>query len=108
MKNQSKTKQALIQELALLRQRIENFEKEELRHRKTEKALQESEEKYRELVENANSIIIKMDHKGKITFFNDYAQKFFGYRLDEILGKDVKILLPPIESTRTESGNDDG
>jgi PAS domain S-box-containing protein len=98
MKNQSKTKQALIQELALLRQRIENFEKEELRHQKNEKALQESKEKYRELVENTNNIIIKMDRKGKINFFNDYAQKFFGYQLDEILGKEVKILLPPIES----------
>lgn len=60
--------------------------------------LQESEEKYRELVENANSIIIKMDNTGKITFFNDYAQKFFGYSSEEVIGKNVNIIVPPIES----------
>ena len=71
----------------------------DITERKTvEETLRVSEEKYRELVENANSIIINMDYNGKITFFNDYAQKFFGYSLEEILGKDVKILLPPIES----------
>jgi len=65
--------------------------------KRAEEALQESEEKYRELVENANSIIIKMDRDGIITFFNDYAQKFFGYFPEEIIGKDVRILVPPIE-----------
>ncbi|HWQ18437.1 MAG TPA: PAS domain S-box protein, partial [Methanotrichaceae archaeon] len=64
----------------------------------TQSKLQESEEKYRELVENANSIIIKMDSTGKISFFNEYAQKFFGYSSEEILGQDVKVLVPPIES----------
>ena len=66
--------------------------------KRAEEALKMSEEKYRELVENANSIIIKMDRNGKLIFLNDYAQKFFGYSSGEILGKDVKILLPPIES----------
>lgn len=65
---------------------------------RADEALRESEEKYKELVENANSIIIKMDNNGKISFFNDYAQKFFGYSLDEILGQNVIILLPPTES----------
>ena len=31
------------------------------------------EEKYRELVQNANSIILRMDVKGNITFFNEFA-----------------------------------
>ena len=39
-----------------------------------------------------------MNRDGKMTFFNDYAQKFFGYSLDEILGKKVNLLLPQIES----------
>lgn len=53
---------------------------------------------YKELVEVANSIIMKMERRGKITFINDYGQKFFGYTADEILGKDVRILLPRTES----------
>lgn len=63
-----------------------------------EEALRESERKYRELVENANSIILKMDNKGIITFMNEYALKFFGYSGDEILGRDIKILVSPVES----------
>ena len=35
--------------------------------------IQESEKKYRELVENANSIIMRRDIKGNITFFNEFA-----------------------------------
>ena len=63
--------------------------------------LQESETKYRELVENANSIILRMDTDGNITFFNEFAQRFFGYTEKEILGKNVKgTILPDSESTK--------
>ncbi len=51
--------------------------------------LQESEKKYRDLVENANSIILRRDLAGKITFFNEYAQNLFGYKESEILGKSI-------------------
>jgi len=65
--------------------------------------LQESEEKYRDLVENANSIILRRDIKGNITFFNEFAQKFFGYREDEILGRNVLgTILPDAETTRRD------
>jgi len=52
-------------------------------------ALRSSETKYRELVQNANSIILKVDPQGRITFFNEFAQKFFGYSESEILGQSV-------------------
>jgi PAS domain S-box-containing protein len=51
--------------------------------------LQKSEKKYRDLVENANSIIMRMDTVGNITFFNEFAQRFFGYDEDEILGQNA-------------------
>ncbi|MFA5335571.1 MAG: PAS domain-containing sensor histidine kinase [Candidatus Omnitrophota bacterium] len=44
---------------------------------------------YSELVENANSIILRMDMKGNVTYFNRHAREFFGYKLEEILGKNV-------------------
>jgi len=65
-----------------------------------EEKLVESEKEYRELVQNANSIIIKMDREGNISFFNDYAQKFFGYASEEILGKNVRIIVPSTENPR--------
>ena len=56
---------------------------------KAEAALRESEKNYRELVQSANSIIMRMDTEGEITFFNTYARNFFGYREEEIIGKNV-------------------
>ncbi|MEI8348913.1 MAG: PAS domain-containing sensor histidine kinase [Candidatus Omnitrophota bacterium] len=48
-----------------------------------------TEEKYRELVENANSIILRMDTAGKVIFLNEFGQNFFGYKEKDILGKSV-------------------
>jgi PAS domain S-box-containing protein len=68
--------------------------------RKAEEALRDSEKKYRELVENANSIILKMDLAGNVTFFNEFAERFFGFSRDEILGKSViGTIVPPTESS---------
>jgi PAS domain S-box-containing protein len=63
--------------------------------REAESKLAESEQKYRELVELANSIILRWDAEGRITFLNDYGQKFFGYTLDEIIGRQVIDTLVP-------------
>ncbi len=52
-----------------------------------EKSLRQSEIKYRELVENAHSIIVRLDQEGNITFFNEFAEKFFEYSQEEIVGK---------------------
>lgn len=61
-----------------------------------EDALKESEEKYRQLVEDANSIIMRMDSRGRVTFFNRFAQNFFGYVQNEILGKSVVGTIVPV------------
>ncbi|MEG3908960.1 adenylate/guanylate cyclase domain-containing protein [Microcoleus sp. w2-18bC1] len=68
-----------------------------------EDSLRQSEIKYRELVENANSIILKIDRRGNITFFNEFAQKFFGYDEKEIIGKNAVGTIIPQRDTR---GND--
>lgn len=60
-----------------------------------EDRLAESEQKYRELVELANSIILRWDAQGRITFLNEFGQKFFGYRSDEIIGRHVMETLVP-------------
>jgi PAS domain S-box-containing protein len=65
--------------------------------------LQESEHKYRELVENAASIILRRDVSGKIVFLNEFAERFFGYTKDELLGTDM---LGSIVPERDESGTD--
>ncbi len=62
---------------------------------RTNLALARSEAKYRELVENANSIILRLDPRGRITFFNEFAQKFFGYSEKEILGREMVGAIMP-------------
>jgi PAS domain S-box-containing protein len=57
--------------------------------RLAEDALRASEEKYRELVEQAKSIVLRWDTNGVITFVNEFAQRFFGYTEAELLGKNV-------------------
>jgi PAS domain S-box-containing protein len=45
-----------------------------------------NEKKYRELVETANSIILRVNNQGLITFANKFAQRFFRYPEKEMLG----------------------
>ncbi|MFX0069650.1 MAG: PAS domain S-box protein, partial [Candidatus Hermodarchaeota archaeon] len=65
--------------------------------------LKKSEEKYRELVENANSIILKMDKKGRILFINEFGESFFGFSNEELFGKHVVGTIVPKTET---SGRD--
>jgi len=73
---------------------------QELEERKRiDKELRTSEKKYRELVQSANSIIFRMDTQGRVTFFNEFAQSFFGYPEDEILGRHVVGTIVPQTDT---------
>jgi PAS domain S-box-containing protein len=62
--------------------------------KQAEAALQVTEHRYREVVENANSAILHWSSDGTITFFNEYAQRLFGWSADEIVGRHVSILVP--------------
>jgi PAS domain S-box-containing protein len=63
--------------------------------------LHQSEKKYRELVETANSIILRMDSDGHLAYSNDFAQRFFGYSEKEMLGKNAEqIVLPANQANR--------
>jgi len=64
-------------------------------------ALEAREAQYRELVELAHAIILKLDRNGRITFFNEYAEQFFGIPKDRALGKAAGVLI-----FRTGSGGE--
>lgn len=66
----------------------------------SDERLAESERKYRELVELANSIILRWTHDGRITFLNEFGQRFFGYSGGEIVGRHVVgTIVPQTESS---------
>ncbi len=62
--------------------------------KKTEQHLKESEERFRLLAEKIPEAILATDLKGQIVFWNNGAQKLFGYELDEIFGKNCSVLVP--------------
>jgi PAS domain S-box-containing protein len=57
--------------------------------------LEENGRNYRELVENANSAIIRIEKSGTILFVNEYAQDLFGFSTGEIHGKSIRDIFPP-------------
>jgi PAS domain S-box-containing protein len=71
--------------------------------RKIADALKESEAKYREVLQNTQSIIIRMDTLGNITFFNHFALSFFDFTSDEVIGKNVIGTIVP---QKARSGHD--
>lgn len=68
-------------------------------HRHIEDLLAQSTRNHHMLVETANSIILRMDTRGNIVYFNTFAERFFGYRRKDLLGKNVVGTIVPKEET---------
>ncbi len=58
-------------------------------------ALQKSRARLAGIVEITEDAIISIDERQKITLFNQGAEKTFGYRAEEVLGRRLDILIPP-------------
>lgn len=72
---------------------------------RAEAALARSELRYRDLVDAANSIILRWDAQGRIRFLNEFGQRFFGYTAAEIIGQPVVgTIVPPSETTGRDLG----
>src|SRR5215204_7810057 len=66
---------------------------DETRQRRLEEALQESEQRFERLVESAKDYAIFMtDADGRVSTWNEGAQRLFGYGEAEIVGEDASIL----------------
>ena len=81
---------------------LQKLQREVNERQRAEESLIESEEKYRDLVESANSIILRWDIEGNITYMNPYGLDFFGYSMEELFGKNVVgTIVPETETTTT-------
>ena len=68
-----------------LEQRIKELEREALEHKQVEKALWESEEKYRVLFETAKDAVFLCDEAGRFVDANQAACESLGYSKEELL-----------------------
>jgi PAS domain S-box-containing protein len=69
---------------------------DETRQRRLEEALQQSEQRFERLVEAAKDYAIFMtDAHGRVSTWNEGAQRLFGYGEAEILGEDASVLFTP-------------
>jgi len=76
--------------------RINDALKEEIEERKkTELALQKSEDKYRALVENLKDVFFNTDKKGVITYVNPAIESLVGKTPSKVLGKHFMELVYP-------------
>ena len=52
------------------------------------------EEQAQAIIESIADGVISINEKGNIESFNPAAEKLFGYRTNDVLGKNVNILMP--------------
>ena len=57
-------------------------------------SLENSEIRFRSLVETATDAIVSIDAKGSITHWNRGAENIFGYTAVETMGKDINMIVP--------------
>lgn len=54
----------------------------------------EARETVEQILQQALDAVVSIDENNNITFYNGAAEKLWGYRYDEVIGKNVKMLVP--------------
>jgi PAS domain S-box-containing protein len=62
--------------------------------KRTEQALRESATQLKAVVDTAVDGVILIDPKGTVKMFNPACERLFGYRAGEVIGHNVKMLMP--------------
>ncbi|HKP86899.1 MAG TPA: ATP-binding protein [Blastocatellia bacterium] len=80
---------------AQLAEMNESLEAEITERKRSGEALGQSEERYRELFENANDIVYTLDLLGNLTSVNRSGERLLGYSREELLGNSIGRIVAP-------------
>jgi PAS domain S-box-containing protein len=69
---------------------------------RTNEALRASEERYRDLFENASDIVLSLDSQGRFVTVNKAAERITGYTRQELLGMKFTDLAAPAHADRVQ------
>jgi len=86
---------ALKQSNRELNKMVIDLQKEIKERKRVEEALRESDEKFRSISATAQDAIIMIDNEGNISYWNQAAERIFGYTKEEATGKKVYKLIVP-------------
>ena len=95
MGDHARTVDALETEIASLRARLADIERLEAERERSERALRESEQRYRLLAESAQDMIFIIGRDGLVQYVNRYAAAHLHLRPEEIVGRPREELFPP-------------
>ncbi len=73
---------------------IIGFAQDITERKEAERALSDSEETYRTLVENSKDAVAVVDFKGNVLFANKAAERLIGYTLQEGKGMNIRVVTP--------------
>lgn len=68
--------------------------------RRSRESLVEAEERMRSVVNHVVDGIISIDERGTVTTFNPAAERIFGYEAAEVIGQNVRMLMPEPDRSR--------
>ena len=74
--------------------RTAELQEEVAQRKRSEQALRESAAQLRTLVETAVDGVVLIDARGAVLIFNPACEKLFGYSVAEVVGENVKMLMP--------------
>lgn len=92
MDDSRKTKNELVAEVARLRLQVTELQRREAVRQSTEEALQTANQYAETLINSSLDMIIAVDTERNIVEFNAAAERTFGYRREEVIGRAVDLL----------------
>lgn len=94
MQDSARTNQALLEEIANLKQRIKSLEQSEIKFKERGDTLQESDERFRSLVDATSDWIWEINTEGVYTYASPKIKDLLGYEPEDIIGKTPFDMMP--------------